>query len=131
MPTVTVFGTRDWNIPVLESLSSRQIDAIQRIQPHASADAPAIDARRPASIFLDQSQFDLEWEKLFRALPVPVTLSALIPEPGNLIAIESYGVPIIVTRARDGEVRAFLNASIHKGSKLVEQCEPHSAARLT
>ena len=52
-------------------------------------------------------------------------------EPGNFIAIESYGVPIIVTRARDGEVRAFLNASIHKGSKLVEHCEPHSAARLT
>lgn len=123
--------TREKNVPVLESLSASQIDAIRRIPPHADADAPAIDERRPSSIFLDQARFDLEWEKLFRAVPVPMTLSALIPEPGSLIAIESYGVPIIITRARDGEARAFLNACTHKGSKLVEDCEPHSAARMT
>lgn len=131
MPTMTATRDREKNVPVLDSLSASQIAAIQRIPPHADADAPAIDARRPASIFLDQARFDLEWEKLFRVVPVPVTISALIPEPGNVVAIDSYGVPIIIARAKDGEVRAFLNACTHKGSKLVEHCEPHSAARLT
>lgn len=131
MSTVTAPRSSEKNVPVLESLSDSQIDAIRRIPPHADASAPAIDARRAATIFRDQARFDLEWEKLFRAVPVPVTLSALVREPGNLIAIESYGVPIIVARAKDGEVRAFLNACTHKGSKLVEHCEPHSAARLT
>lgn len=131
MPTTIAQRHGEKNVPVLDSLSPSQISAIERIPPHANSDAPAIDERRPASIFLDPERFDKEWEKLFRAVPVPVTLSALIAEPGSLIAIESYGMPIIVTRAKDGEVRAFLNACTHKGSKLVEHCEPHSAARLT
>lgn len=119
------------NIPVLKSLSPGQIDAIGRIPPHNDAEAPVIDERRPVSIFLDQERFELEWDKLFRAVPVPLTVSAMVPEPGSLVAVESYGVPIIVTRARDGKVRAFLNACTHKGSKLIEDCETHRAGRMT
>ncbi|MET0364472.1 MAG: aromatic ring-hydroxylating dioxygenase subunit alpha [Sphingobium sp.] len=122
---------REKNIPVLESLTDSQIAAIRSIPPHSNASPPAIDARRPTSIFLSQDRYDLEQEKLFRALPVPVTLSALIREPGSVIAIDSYGIPLLVTRARDGEVRVFLNACTHKGSKLIEDGEPHATARLT
>ena len=64
-------------------------------------------------------------------LPVPLTLSALVAEPGSVLAVDSYSIPTIVTRAKDGQVRVFLNACTHKGSKLVEQCDPRSAARLT
>lgn len=119
------------SIPTLSSLSASQIEAIGRIPPHASADAPAIDARRPVSIFTDPAHYDLERENLFRALPVPVTLSALLPEPGSIIANDNYGVPIVLTRDREGEVRAFLNACTHKGSKIVEDCEPRKARRMT
>ncbi|WP_109807552.1 aromatic ring-hydroxylating oxygenase subunit alpha [Sphingosinithalassobacter portus] len=133
MNVATAARPREKNVPLLASLSTSQQEAIARIPPHAEADAsaPAIDERRPSNIFIDQARFDLEWEHVFRALPIPVTLSALVAEPGSLIAVESYGVPIIVTRARDGEVRAFLNACTHKGSKLVEDCEPHAASRVT
>jgi nitrite reductase/ring-hydroxylating ferredoxin subunit len=131
MTVATAVRPREKNVPVLESLSASQIDAIGRIPPHASADAPVLDARRPASIFLDPARFDLEWEKVFLKLPVPLTLSALVAEPGSVLAVESYGMPLIVTRAKDGQVRVFLNACTHKGSKLVEHCDPHSAARMT
>lgn len=122
---------REKNVPVFASLTASQIEAIRRIPPHGDASPPAIDERRPTSIFLSQERYDLEQETIFRALPVPLTLSALIPDPGNVIAIDSYGIPLLVTRARDGEVRVFLNACTHKGSKLIEDSEPHKAARVT
>ena len=131
MNVATMSRPREKNVPVLESLSASQIDAIHRIPAHGAVPPPAIDEKRPTSIFLDRAHYDLEQQRIFRALPVPVTISALIPEPGNLIAIDSYGVPLIVTRARDGQVRAFLNACTHKGSKLIEDGEPHAAGRMT
>lgn len=118
-------------VPTIDTLSASQIDAIHRIRPLDKTPDPVLDARRPASIFVGQERFDAEQDKVFRAVPVPMTISALLPEPGSLIAIESYGVPVIVTRARDGEIRAFLNACSHKGSKLIEHGDPHKAGRMT
>ena len=117
--------------PTLTSLSQSQIDAIRRIPPHSQADYSAIDARRSVSTFTDPDYFERERSGLFGTLPVPVTLSALVPEPGCVIANDSYGIPLVIARDRDGTVRAFLNACSHKGAKLVEDCEPRKAARLT
>lgn len=117
-------------LPTLETLSDSQIEAIRKIPAHDQAKPPAIEARRPVSMFLDQARYDLEQANVFRRLPVPVSLSVMLPEPGSVLAHDGYGVPIILTRARDGEVRAFLNACQHKGSKVVESCEPHRAGRL-
>lgn len=131
MNVATQVSQTERNIPTLASLSPSQIDAIRRIKPHDQMEAPALHERRPTSIFISQERFDVEQERVFRAMPVPVTISALLAEPGSVVAVDSYGVPIIVTRARDGEVRAFFNACTHKGSKLVEDCELHKAGRLT
>jgi phenylpropionate dioxygenase-like ring-hydroxylating dioxygenase large terminal subunit len=116
--------------PTLDSLSPSQIAAIRKIPPHDQAAAPAIEASRPASIFTDEARFREETDKVFRRLPVPVTLSTMIAEPGSVLAHDGYGVPLIVTRDRDGKVHAFLNACQHKGSKVVESSDPHKAARL-
>ena len=55
----------------------------------------------------------------------------LLPAPGSVLAHEGYGVPLLLTRGKDGQIRAFLNACQHKGAKLVEDCEPHKMSRLT
>jgi len=41
-----------------------------------------------------------------------------------------YGVPVILTRDKDGIVHAFLNACKHKGSLLVEDCAVHQSNLL-
>jgi len=117
-------------LATLDTLSESQIRAIRAIPHHDQAAPPAIEASRPATIFTDAARYALEQEKVFRRLPVPVTLSARLAEPGTVLAHDGYGVPLVLTRDKDGQVRAFLNACQHKGSKVVETCEPHKAGRL-
>jgi phenylpropionate dioxygenase-like ring-hydroxylating dioxygenase large terminal subunit len=114
----------------LDMLSPSQIAAIRKIPAHDAAPAPAIEARRPASIFTAQARYDLERAKVFRKRAVPVTLSVMLPEPGIAMAHDGYGVPLLVTRDRDGQAHAFLNTCQHKGSKLLKDCVPVKGARL-
>lgn len=118
-------------VATLDTLSSGQIAAIRSIPRHDAAKAPSVDDRRPASIFIDPARFAAERDNLLRRQPVAVSLSTMLPEPGSVLAHEGYGVPILLTRDKAGEVRAFLNVCRHKGSKIVETCEPHKAGRLS
>ncbi|MBR9834370.1 MAG: Rieske 2Fe-2S domain-containing protein [Alphaproteobacteria bacterium] len=116
--------------PTLDTLSQSQIEAIRKIPPHDEAGIPELDAQRPVDIFIGQERFDLEQEKIFRKMPVPITVSSLL-EPGSVIAHNGYGVPLLVTRTKEGELQVFLNACQHKGAKLIEDCEVHKQNKVT
>lgn len=118
-------------IHVLEDLTDSQRDAISRIPDHDKSEASAIEVTRATSTFTSQAFFDREQEKIFKRLPVPVTLTAHISSPGDLVAQDGYGVPVLVMRDREGVVRAFLNACTHKGAKLLEHCDPTNSSRVT
>jgi phenylpropionate dioxygenase-like ring-hydroxylating dioxygenase large terminal subunit len=118
-------------VQTLDQLSPGQIAAIRAIPAHDAATVPAIEARRPAAIFVDEARFAREQERIFRRLAVPVTLSVMLREPGSVLAHEAWGIPLLLTRDRQGAVHAFLNACQHKGSKLVEHCDPQKAARIS
>ncbi len=62
---------------------------------------------------------------------MPVTLEAVLPEAGSVVAVEAYGMPLLVSRTRDGEIKVFINACQHKGTKLIEDCEVHKQGRMT
>lgn len=127
-------------VPTLDSLSASQKEDIRKIPahdagqppvPHADWLEPVIKKTRPASIFLDKERYELEQRSVFRRLPVPVIPAALLPEPGSVVAHDSYGIALLIARGKDGVVRAFYNACQHKGSKLVEGCELRKLSRLT
>lgn len=118
-------------VTTLKSLNANLQAAIRRIPAERDAHTDPLAETRPNAIFTSQAHFDLEQEKIFKRFPVPVTLSALLAEPGTVIANDGYGMPLLVTRARDGVIRAFVNACQHKGSKIVEDCEVHKQGRLT
>jgi carnitine monooxygenase subunit len=60
--------------------------------------------------------------------------TALVAEPGSYLTTDAGGIPILVTRDRDGELRAFLNVCRHRGAVLTEgsgrratiQCHYHA-----
>ena len=45
-----------------------------------------------------------------------------VAEPGSFLATDAGGIPILVVRDRDGELRAFLNVCRHRGAVLTEGC---------
>lgn len=118
-------------VPTLASLSPGQIDAIRRLQPIDQTPMPTAEARRPVSIFTDPAHYALERRAILQRLPVPVGLSVQLPEPNMLLAIESYGKPLLLTRNARGEARVFLNVCRHKGSKLVERTGAFKGGRVS
>ena len=115
----------------LADLTDSQQEAIRRIPAEKDAVNVPLAAERPNAIFTGRERFDAEQARIFRRFPVPVTLEAVLPEPGSVVAIEAYGMPLLVSRARDGEVSVFINACQHKGTKLIEDCEVHKQGRIT
>lgn len=55
---------------------------------------------------------------LFKSLPTAFCPSAALTKPGDYIAREAAGTPLIVVRGNDKKVRAFKNACRHRGSEL-------------
>ena len=113
------------------SLSTSLQDAIRRIPPHDRNIPPAIDSRKPAADFTDEAVFALEQKKIFRRVPVVLAPSARLPERGSVMSHDGYGVPLVLTRDKHGQVRAFLNACTHKGAELTTDCNAHHAGTLS
>ncbi|MCB2078130.1 MAG: aromatic ring-hydroxylating dioxygenase subunit alpha [Novosphingobium sp.] len=98
----------------------------RRVLEHARAGttdlAPDVMHIDPATYF-DESNFARERVRLFRETPLLVCLSPDLPEPGSFRLFEDTGVPIVVARGSDGQVRAFLNVCRHRGGRVVsEEC---------
>jgi phenylpropionate dioxygenase-like ring-hydroxylating dioxygenase large terminal subunit len=118
-------------IQTFADMSAGQQAAMRRIARHDEARVAQIEYTRPASIFTSAERYALEQEHLFNARAVPLTISALLPEPGTAMGHESTGLPLIVSRDKAGEIHVFLNACQHKGAKLLETCEVVKTGRLT
>jgi phenylpropionate dioxygenase-like ring-hydroxylating dioxygenase large terminal subunit len=55
---------------------------------------------------------------LFRGHPLVVGLSADLPATGDYVATEAAGVPLLLVRGEDAEVRGFLNICRHRGGRV-------------
>ena len=117
----TVPAPRSYGIP-LSALSESQIEAIRRIPRHEEAKPPRLLERRPVDIFLADDYWKQEKARIFRAKPVVVAPSAQLPDPGMVVAHDGYGIPLLISRDKKGEVHLFLNACTHKGAALIEDC---------
>ena len=64
--------------------------------------------------------YEIEQERLFAASWVAVGCVSQVREPGEVLVAEVAGRSVIVTRNRDGELRAFHNVCRHRGAKLLD-----------
>jgi phenylpropionate dioxygenase-like ring-hydroxylating dioxygenase large terminal subunit len=87
----------------------------------ATALAPDI-YRNPVRVYSDPARAREERERLFRGLPIFVGLSCRLPEPGNYLAEEIAGVPVLLSRGQDGKLRAFANICRHRGAPVASGC---------
>ncbi|MEQ9661079.1 MAG: SRPBCC family protein [Parasphingopyxis sp.] len=75
------------------------------------------------SIYADPSLAEKEREKIFQRVPMMALHSSQVAEPNCYVAMRLNSSNIIVTRLRDGTVRAMLNVCRHRGATLVtDEC---------
>lgn len=80
--------------------------------------------------YRDPARFPSEMERLFREMPLVACFSSELPEPGSFRTFDDAGVPMVLTRGKDGKVRAFLNVCLHRGARIVRE-EAGKASRFT
>ena len=73
----------------------------------------------PWAWYSDPAVLAAERERIFRGAWQYVGDVGRLPEPGSYFACTSGGLPVVVTRDGDGELRAFLNVCRHRGSEIV------------
>ena len=81
------------------------------------------------SVFTDPARFEREREVIFKSLPHVIAWGGDLAEPGDIVARDVAGVPVIVTRGDDGALSAFLNACAHRGMTLCDGTD--NTRRLT
>jgi phenylpropionate dioxygenase-like ring-hydroxylating dioxygenase large terminal subunit len=81
--------------------------------------------------YVDPALLERERAALFGAHPILVAHVSELPAPGDLVTVDLAGVPVIVLRDLDGEVRVLVNACRHRGARLVEDARGCGKKALT
>jgi phenylpropionate dioxygenase-like ring-hydroxylating dioxygenase large terminal subunit len=74
----------------------------------------------PASWYSEPSVLELEREHVFAAAWQYAGPVEHVAEPGSFFASDAGHIPVVVTRAADGELRAFVNVCRHRGHVVAE-----------
>ncbi|MCB1689180.1 MAG: aromatic ring-hydroxylating dioxygenase subunit alpha [Halioglobus sp.] len=85
--------------------------------------APPFQAKVDTRFYTDPAWFEKEKAALFSDGPILVGHVAMLKSNGDTFTHDHLGKPIMVVRAGDGEIRAFLNVCRHRGVRLVNSDE--------
>ena len=75
----------------------------------------------PVSHYSSPERLSQEIDTLFRYFPIIVGHAAQLRESGDFFTHNDTGIPIVVTRNRQGCVKAFVNVCRHRGARVVNQ----------
>lgn len=84
---------------------------------HTTTLAPAV-YHQNAAVYTAADRHRAEVQALLRRRPLVAALSAELHDTGDCLARELAGVPVLLTRGEDAEVRAFLNICRHRGGRV-------------
>lgn len=80
-----------------------------------------IDAKR----YTSPEQLKQERKKILQSFPIVVGAAAQLENNGDYFLHDLTGVPIIVLKGKDGEIRAFINMCRHRGVRLLIEEKGH------
>lgn len=74
----------------------------------------------PTRSYTDNDQWRAEMELVFKRVPLMLAFTAELPNPGDYKTMDAVGLPVLISRGKDGMVRAFLNVCSHRGAPVAE-----------
>ena len=84
---------------------------------------PAADfSRVPFGVFTDPDIYEMEQERIFKGpVWIYLALEAEIANPGDFLVTYVGDTPVVVNRAEDGSIHAWVNRCAHRGTMVVRE----------
>ncbi len=82
----------------------------------------------PNAHYIDPEVFARESEFVLKQNWAGLAVASDVPEPGDAKPMEFLGVPLLLLRDKDGDVRVFENICRHRGMKLVTEARKFEGA---
>jgi phenylpropionate dioxygenase-like ring-hydroxylating dioxygenase large terminal subunit len=100
-----------------------EVALIRRVLAHAAAGSTdrGAPSSSPVGRYLSPEGFALERDRVLRRLPTMVAPASALAQPGDFVAHDHTGVPLLVVRGDDGALRAFLNVCRHRGARVADE----------
>lgn len=107
------------SLPLATTVAMADIRAQLAGGPRARAGSDQPNSHVPVDRYFDPAIWRAEQLSLFRSLPLVVAHGSELA-PGQVLAHDSYDLPLLLCRDVSGQVRCFLNVCRHRGMRLVE-----------
>jgi len=101
-----------------EATQARLAARISELRRARSTDLAAATYRVPATDYTSAAELAAEVAQLFERGPLLAGLSGDARAPGDWFSFEAAGRSVVIWRAPDGELRAFVNACRHRGMRV-------------
>ena len=75
----------------------------------------------PNECYLNNDYLEFEKEKIFKNNWTMIGVASSVPTPGDAKPFNLLGIPILIVRNKENEVKVFHNVCSHRGFKLVDQ----------
>ena len=75
----------------------------------------------PNECYLNNDYLEFEKEKIFKNNWTMIGVASSVPNPGDAKPFNLLGIPILIVRNKQNEVKVFHNVCSHRGFKLVDQ----------
>jgi choline monooxygenase len=74
----------------------------------------------PSWAYTSQAFYEREVDRIFMKVWNFLGRADHIPNPGDYFTVDYVGVPLLIVRDQDGDLRAFVNSCRHRGTVIVE-----------
>ena len=121
---LAVEGLTEGKEPLVEARKIQYSRMAERLLDHVEFGTTdwAPDTMKVASSeYTDTSQWHAEMDNIFKSLPILVGVSQEIAKPGDFKTIEILGVPLLITRQKDGTAKVLMNVCTHRGMTLTSE----------
>ena len=97
-------------------------DVVHRLPRGERFGARSVDGGR----YTQPETLSREIEQVFKRGWVVACTAAAVDKPGSVAVLREQGVDVVVTRDTHGQLRAFHNRCMHRGSRLAQGCGQHA-----